>query len=1093
MQGMRFRRAVGGSVLISLFAGSAAGFAAGSLKLVSQVAPSQVSGTGAGSFNTSSRPPGWPPSLSDDGRYAVFHSSETNLVSGERDLNQGLDIFVQDLLTGTTSLVSHTLDSPAITSNVPSGEAAISGDGRWVAFTSRATDLVPGTPGSPVDSHRIGALYLYDRVADASMLVTNRPPYDFQGLAISSDGRYIAFTSEATDLVPGQRGVSGSNVFLYDRVARSFQLISHASASPTTTGSGSSRYPVLSADGRWVAFLSPADDLAPGNPAGDAAFLYDRVSGAVTRAGPAGVMALSADGRYLAVQGPQEAYLYDRATHTKTPLAADRVGDFSGDLGVAISADGRYVALNSPPSHLVPPQPGNLSASGLYLYDRISRTFTLVSRKHGSATTPGSAAAPRISADGRYVIFLSFEPDLVTGQIDPSGTWDVFLFDRDSGASTLVSRAGASATTAADFHSSSPVISADGTRVVFYSEADNLAAGVPDRNSSEDLFAYTIASTSLAAVSHHAPDLPSITPEADSEAAAVSGDGRWVVFMSYAVHLVAGQSGPGYDGDIFLYDRATRATILVSHAAGSLTRAANGSSSSPAITPDGRWVLFASSATDLVAGTTFSGSQLNYFLFDRLAGTTVLVGRTRLVNFPAPQARITPDGRWVVFASDAPNLVPGQQGHGDLNIYLWDHATGNTTLVSHSPAGPTVTSELKSYEPLISDDGSWIAFASLATDLVPGQIDGNRVDDLFLWDRTTGKTVLVSHAKGSPLTAGSLDPNEFPHPFAISADGRFIAFVSYAEIEGIDPGLMGGLYLYDRTTAALVRVADRAQTGAAIALAMSADGRYVAFSSASGPGVDPDGYDQVFLYDRNARTTTLLSRSISGDHGGNGGSAQPAISADGRYVAFTSSATDLVPGQPGPAHTLQFSVFLVDRLAGTTTWVSAPGTALLQTPDSSFHPLLSASGRQVAFTSTVDLVAGDRNNHSDAYLFSLDPPPAIDGPVAVPPCILFSGSLRSNARKVLKIAGSCGVPAGAKQVVVKLTVSQGTGKGNVQLYPGNVRTPAAGILRFERGATRAASFTLPLSTNGTGTIALLPFVAGNGTVRVAVEVNGYTP
>jgi hypothetical protein len=85
------------------------------------------------------------------------------------------------------------------------------------------------------------------------------------------------------------------------------------------------------------------------------------------------------------------------------------------------------------------------------------------------------------------------------------------------------------------------------------------------------------------------------------------------------------------------------------------------------------------------------------------------------------------------------------------------------------------------------------------------------------------------------------------------------------------------------------------------------------------------------------------------------------------------------------------------------------------------------------------------------------------------------------------------VPAGAKQVAVKITVSQGTGKGNVQLYPGNVANPAAGILRFERGATRTAGLTLPLSTNGTGTIALLPFVAGNGTVRVTVEVNGYTP
>ena len=111
----------------------------------------------------------------------------------------------------------------------------------------------------------------------------------------------------------------------------------------------------------------------------------------------------------------------------------------------------------------------------------------------------------------------------------------------------------------------------------------------------------------------------------------------------------------------------------------------------------------------------------------------------------------------------------------------------------------------------------------------------------------------------------------------------------------------------------------------------------------------------------------------------------------------------------------------------------------------------------------------------------------------MPPCALFTGALRSNARKVLKVAGSCGVPPGAKRVIVKLTVSQATGQGNVQLYPGNVRTPAAGILRFQRGQTSTSSFDLPLSTNGTGTLALLPFVRGNGTVKVSVEVNGYVP
>jgi Tol biopolymer transport system component len=279
-----------------------AGFAEGSLELISEVAPSQVSGTGAGSTFNSVYYVLFRPSLSNDGRYVVFQSYETNLVSGERDLNQDLDLYVQDLLTGTTSLVSHTADSPVTTANQPSYGAVISGDGRWVAFTSRATDLVPGLPPKPVEPpSSSGALYLYDRTTGVTTMVTNAPPHDFYGLAISGDGRWIAFISRARRLVPGQQG-AGYNVFLYDREAGSFRLVSHTAASPTTGGGSSSRYPLFSADGRWLVFLSFAD-LAPGKPPGDTAYLYDMTSGEVTAAGYSGFMALSADGRYLAVHG----------------------------------------------------------------------------------------------------------------------------------------------------------------------------------------------------------------------------------------------------------------------------------------------------------------------------------------------------------------------------------------------------------------------------------------------------------------------------------------------------------------------------------------------------------------------------------------------------------------------------------------------------------------------------------------------------------------------------------------------------------------------------------------------------------------------
>jgi len=149
--------------------------------------------------------------------------------------------------------------------------------------------------------------------------------------------------------------------------------------------------------------------------------------------------------------------------------------------------------------------------------------------------------------------------------------------------------------------------------------------------------------------------------------------------------------------------------------------------------------------------------------------------------------------------------------------------------------------------------------------------------------------------------------------------------------------------------------------------------------------------------------------------------------------------------------------------------------------------LISADGRTVAFSSvSPNLVEGDLNRKEwDAFLFR----PDSGGPVTVPPCKLLDARLRSNVRKNVKARSVCGVPLDAKAVLVKVTALQGTGKGNLRLFTGNAATPA-GTLRFEKQQTRSASFTVPLAADGT--FAILPFVAGNGTVQATVEVDGYS-
>jgi hypothetical protein len=179
----------------------------------------------------------------------------------------------------------------------------------------------------------------------------------------------------------------------------------------------------------------------------------------------------------------------------------------------------------------------------------------------------------------------------------------------------------------------------------------------------------------------------------------------------------------------------------------------------------------------------------------------------------------------------------------------------------------------------------------------------------------------------------------------------------------------------------------------------------------------------------------------------------------------------------------------VNRLNGSPVTV----TGGVRNPVLGIPPLMSASGRQVAFTGSLAFVDGDFNLLRDAYVFSLDPPP----PAPLPACTLLDTRRRadrpiltSNVRRTVTVRGACGVPATAKQVVVKVTVLTPSGKGNLGFYPGAVTATPSGILRFERNATRTETFTLPIGTDGKLTI--LPFVASRGTVHVAVEVNGYS-
>jgi Tol biopolymer transport system component len=376
------------------------------------------------------------------------------------------------------------------------------------------------------------------------------------------------------------------------------------------------------------------------------------------------------------------------------------------------------------------------------------------------------------------------------------------------------------------------------------------------------------------------------------------------------------------------------------------------------ISSDGRLVVFWSGANSLVAGDTNAWEDI--FLRDLQAGTTVRVS----VSSAGAQAdngsyypAISGDGKFIAFMSDATNLVNGDT-NGVSDIFLRDVQAGTTSPVSVSSSGVPANAASDS-RVAISEDGRFIAFASEATNLVTG--DTNGVADLFVHDRQTGETERVSLDSGEAQANG-----ESANP-SISADGRFVAFTSNAtNLVSGDTNGQADVFVRDRLLGLTTRVsvnssgvqADRDGQDPAI----SADGRYVVFSSLATNLFDeePFGYPHIFVHDRQTGETALVTVDSDGWQMV-GTASSPVVSADGRYIAY-----DFDDRGDGLAF---WEIYLHDRLTGITTSISGPGGS---EEDSSFRPSISAAGDFVAFASlNSSLVTGDTNGEIDVFVREL--------------------------------------------------------------------------------------------------------------------------
>jgi Tol biopolymer transport system component len=387
---------------------------------------------------------------------------------------------------------------------------------------------------------------------------------------------------------------------------------------------------------------------------------------------------------------------------------------------------------------------------------------------------------------------------------------------------------------------------------------------------------------------------------------------------------------------------------------------ANGLSFDPSISAGGRFVAFYSDASNLVAGDT--NGTTDVFVRDRRTGTTSRVSVRSNGDQPNDGSftpSISADGRYVAFQSDASNLVPGDT-NGEADVFVHNRTTGTTSRVSVRSDGDQANGF--SYGPSISSDGRYVAFHAFATNLVSG--DTNGAGDVFVHDRTTGTTSRVSvGSNGEQVNGNSFYPS-------ISADGRSVAFVSYAS--NLVPGDTNGkadVFVHDRQTGTTSRVSvrsngDQANNRRSEAPSISADGRFVAFVSLASNLVsgDTNGRADVFVHDRTTGKTSRVNVRSNGDQANNG--LDPSISAAGRYVAFRSGAPNLVPGDTNR----KTDVFVHDRTTGTTIRVNVRSNGD-QANGNSFSPSISGDGRFVAFHSFAsNLVPGDTNGWYDVFV-----------------------------------------------------------------------------------------------------------------------------
>jgi len=886
------------------------------LQLISPVNALLPASAGAGNAAT--------PEISANGQYIVYSSTAPNLVTGQSNTAVVSNIYLYDQSTQTTVLVSHVAGQNTLGADGNSTHPWISGDGHFIAYESTASDLVQGLSGTP----GVADVYLYNSSTGVNTLISHR----FNSTTTSADstsetdvttgfgftdnsGQFLLFYSYATDLVANLQGPLDGNLYLANTTTGAVTLVSHAAASSSTVANDDAETADITPDGDFIVYMSLATNVVSGET------------------GPGG-----------------NIFLYNTQTG-----AAQLISGVAGGFG-------------------------NSSTEGA-----------------------GDCFDPLISADGHTIIYFSFAEDLIAGQGASNNSFDVYSvysFNTETDETTLVSSALGSPTTTSNDDALVAAVSNDGSTIAFVSKATNLTPG-QGATHTPNVFVYDTSSGSLTLASHTntsaslaAGDVTvNVSPNDISSGfgdLSISDNGQFVAYQSTAANIAVNQPANQGVDNVFLYNSLTNANTFVSHVNGSPTISGNQDSDTSALSVDGSTIAFLSSATNLVPGATIDTAGEDVFVSSTGGTGPALVSKSAFsANATSLVYGSSSDGNYVVFISNEPNVVPGEVDNNDgYNVYLVNRSTNTTTLVNHIPGALTATgdfgipdtNDVEVSPPVISANGDFVAFESRADDLVGAPSAGTPgTDNVYLYNRLTGKITLLSHAVGSPAASGNED-SFYPQ---INADGSFVSFISLATnlVQGfsLPPAgfLIENLYEYNSSAGTNTLVSHDGNNALASSTAdvqdqsISDDGNFIAYTDEA-TNLLPTGtasQSDVYLYNRSTNTNALIDHIPGNDASqGNDASFDEQISADGDFVVFVSFATDLV--SPNLPATGFCNVFLYDRLTDVISLVSGQdGSPSIGGNGFSVNPAIDEDGGYVVFRSDATNLVQGQNGPTGSNIF----------------------------------------------------------------------------------------------------------------------------